>query len=309
MTSSNSSTNTKINISSQNVYGSCDLKCSYNYKYTQSNLLAKNNGVFISLSYDKGSVNPVIYNSRNYNVSKINIYSPSIHNFNNNTVNAEFIIEHIPEIGGEMLYVCIPIIASTNTSDASNILTDIIKSVANNAPAVNESTNLNISSFNLNNIVPKKPFFAYTGTQGLIGQVIVFGNNNAIPLNQTVLTKLTSIIKPYPITISGGSLFFNSKGPNNVQFNNSNNGIYISCQPTGSSIEEMQVTNNKNPINYNMDSIFSNPTVILIMQVIVGCIVFILVFLMLNYSYNYAISGSSSSIKIPKMSSFTPFYK
>jgi len=303
------STNTKINISSQNVYGDCDLKCSYNYKYTQSNLIAKNNGSFISFSHDKGSTNPVIYNTRNYNVSKINLYSPSLHNFNGNSANAEFVVEHVPVTGGEMLYVCIPIIASTNSSEASNILTEIIKSVANNAPAVNESTNLNISNFNLNTIVPKKPFFAYTGTQGLTGQVIVFGNNYSIPLNQQTLNILSKVIKPYPITISGGSLFFNKKGPNSVQNNAGNNGIYISCQPTGSSKEEMQITNNKNPINYNMESIFNNPTVLLIMQILIGCIVFILVFLMLNYGYNYAISGSSPSLKMPTMSSLKTFYK
>jgi len=305
------SSNTKINISTENVYGDCDLKCSYSYKYHQSNLVATNNGVFISLSYDKGTTSPVVYNARKYFVSKINIYSPSLHRFNDNNVNAELVIEHAPEIGGELLYVCIPIIASTNSSDASNVLTEIIKSVSNNAPNKNESTNLNISGFNLDTIVPKKPFFAYTGTQGLTGQVIVFGNNYAIPLNQSVLTKLTNIIKPYPITISGGSLFFNRKGPNDVQFNsaNSNSGIYISCQPTGSSKEEIQVTNKKNSINYNLESLLNDPTVVLILQVIIGCIVFILVFLMLNYGYNYAISGSSPSLKIPTMSSLKTFYK
>jgi hypothetical protein len=306
MTSQN--TNTKINISTENVYGDCDLKCSYNYKYTQSNLIAKNNGNFISFSHDKGTTSPVIYNTLNYNVSKINIYSPSLHTFNNNTVNAEFVIEHAPVIGGEMLYVCIPIIASTNSSEASNILTEIIKSVANSAPAVNESTNLNISNFNLNTFVPKKPFFAYTGTQGLTGQVIVFGNNYAIPLNQQTLNILSKVIKPYPITISGGSLFLNRKGPNSVQ-NNGNNGIYISCQPTGSSKEETDVTNNKNPVNYNMETVFNDPTVILIIQVIVGCVVFILIFLMLNYGYNYAISGTSPSLKMPTMGSLKTFYK
>jgi len=136
------SSNTKINISTENVYGDCDLKCSYSYKYHQSNLVATNNGVFISLSYDKGTTSPVVYNARKYFVSKINIYSPSLHRFNDNNVNAELVIEHAPEIGGELLYVCIPIIESTNSSDSSNLLTEIIQSVVNNAPSVNETTNL-----------------------------------------------------------------------------------------------------------------------------------------------------------------------
>ena len=39
-----------INISVQNIQGKCDLKCSYNFKYPESNTTAKNNGVFISLT-------------------------------------------------------------------------------------------------------------------------------------------------------------------------------------------------------------------------------------------------------------------
>lgn len=291
-----------INISSQNIYGNCDLKCSYNYTYNDSNSTATNNDVFISLTYDKGTTSPVVYNAQNYFVSKINIYSPSIHMFNDNLANGELVIEHAPEMGGNLLYVCIPIFESTNSSDASNMLTEIIESVSNNAPSVNESTNLNISNFNLDVFVPTKPFFSYSGTTGLTGQVIVFGINYAIPLNNGTLTNLAKIIKPYPITISGGNLFFNSKGPNSTQVNN--NGIYISCQPTGSSEEETQVTyDNKNPVSYNMNSVFNNSTFSKIIQVFIGCIVFILIFLILNYGYNYLTSTPQKlpTIKIPKM--------
>jgi hypothetical protein len=291
-----------INISAQNVYGNCDLKCSYNYTYNDSNSAATNNDVFISLTYDKGTANPVVYNAQNYFVSKINIYSPSIHMFNDNLANGELVIEHAPEMGGNLLYVCIPIFESTNSSDASNILTEIIESVSNNAPNVNESTNLNISNFNLDIFVPTKPFFSYSGTTGLIGQVIVFGINYAIPLNNGTLSTLSKIIKPYPITISGGNLFFNSKGPNSTQV--SDNGIYISCQPTGSSEEETQVTyDNKNPVDYNMNSILNNPTFIKIIQILFGCIIFILTCLILNFGYNYLTSTPQKlpTIKMPKM--------
>jgi len=294
--------NPTIDISSQKVYGNCDLKCSYNYQYNQSNSVATNNGVFISLSYDKGSSNQVVYNTQNYYVSQINIYSPSLHSFNGTSVNAELVIEHAPEIGGDLLYVCIPIIASTNTSDSSNILTEIIQSVASNAPAANEKTNLNLSKFNLNTIVPNKPFFSYAGTQGLVGQIIIFGITNAIPINQTVLTSLSKIIKPYPITVAGGSVFFNSKGPNTIKMKS--DGIYISCQPTGSSEEETMVSYSKNPVNYNMDAILNNPTVLLILQIFVGCIVFIIVFYVLNYSYNYFTSDGPSLVKLPKLPKF-----
>ena len=277
------STNKTINISSKNVYGNCDLKCSYNFKYNNSNLVAKNNGVFLSFTLDKGTVSPVIYNDQNYNVSKINIYSPSIHTFNSNYSNAEIVVEHVPQLGGEMLYVCIPIISSSNTSDASYIVGEIIQNVANTAPALNETTNLNLNNFNLNTIVPKKPFYSYTGIKGLVGQIIVFGNNNAIPLSQNTLNVLSKIIKPYPITISGGEIFYNSNGPNTKN----NDGIYISCQPTGSSQEEKQIVYKKN--NYD---IFSNSKINLILQTIIGFVLCILIFIVLNSAYNYFVNKS-----------------
>jgi hypothetical protein len=288
-----------INISSQNVYGNCDLKCSYNYKYNKSNSIATNEGVFVSLTYDKGTTSPVVYNTQNYYVSKIKIYTPSLHKFNDKLVNAELIIEHYPEIGGDLLYVCIPIIESTNSSDSSNMLTEIIKSISNSAPSLNEKTNLNINNFTLDTFVPQKPFFSYSGTSGLVGQIIVFGVNYAIPLNKNILAILSKIIKPYPITISGGNLFLNNKGPNNVQVNN--NGIYISCQPTGSSAEEMPVTyDNKPSVDFNLSSIFSNSNSATskVLQVIFGCIIFILLFLVLNFAYNYL---TSSPQKLPSM--------
>ena len=63
---SNNLTKKAINISSQNVYGKCDLKCVYNFKYKESVLTVKNNGVNISLSYDNSNVPPVLYNEEKY---------------------------------------------------------------------------------------------------------------------------------------------------------------------------------------------------------------------------------------------------
>jgi hypothetical protein len=285
---------TTINISSTNVYGNCDLKCSYNYKYSQSNTVAKNNDNFLSLTYDKGSTIPVVYNNNNYYVSKINIYSQSLHKFDDKYANAEFVIEHIPEKGGDTLYVCIPIISSTNSSDASTLLSGIIESVSTNAPRKNESTNINISNFNLNNIVPKKPFYAYSGTKGLTGNVIVFGINYAIPLNTNILTKLTKIIKPFPITITGSSIFLNNKGPNNT---NVKEGIYISCQPTGSSNEEVEVVTDKSEVNYDLSSMLNNPTMFIILQIFVGIILSVIIFYILNYSYKFFILGNKITFK------------
>lgn len=289
-----------INISTNNVQGKCDLKCSYNFKYPETNLTAKNNGTLISLTSDTNNTTPVTYNNQKYNVSNVSIVTPSIHMFNNSPASAEIIIEHTPISGGQQFFVGIPITSSTESSDASNFITQIIESVATNAPAANETTNINISGFTLDKIVPIKPFFSYS-TPGNQGEWIVFPIINAIPLNSGTLATLGQIIQPFPIPTPSNGLFFNSNGPNTG--GGMGDGIYISCQPTGSSEEEMSVSYNKNTSTaIDASSMLNNPTTLIIVQVIIGCIIFIITFFSLNYAYNYLVS---KPIKMPKFSGNT----
>jgi hypothetical protein len=292
------STNSEnINISTNNVQGKCDLKCSYNFKYSETNLTAKNNGSMIALTSDKSSSSPVTYNNQKYNVSNISIVSPSIHIFNNSPASAEIIIEHTPVTSGQQLLVGIPINSSTESSEASNLITQIIESVSNNAPAQGETTNINISGFSLDKIVPNKPFYSYTVPEKS-SDWIVFPIINAISLNNSTLTSLGQIIKPYPLPTPGNGLFFNSNGPNS-NGGAVGDGIYISCQPTGSSEEESAVSYSTNTSSNDLSSMLNNPTTFLIFQIIIGCIVFILTFFALNYIYNYLVS---KPIKLPTLS-------
>lgn len=287
-----------INISRDNVQGKCDLKCSYNFKYDESNTTAKNNGVMISLTYDNSNVSPVTYNNQKYNVSKMVITSPSIHIFNGSNAAAEIFIEHNPVKGGPNLMVGIPIIASTDSSTASNLITELIESVATNAPSQGDSTNLNLTGFTLENIVPKKPFYSYTESETT--EWIVFDILDAIPLNGTTLETLGKIIKAFPIPTTGGSLFFNSSGPNSM--NNLGDGIYISCQPTGSSTEETEVEYSKNTTSFDLSKLLENPITKTIIQFIIGFILIVCVFLAFSYAYNYITTGET---KLPAMPSFT----
>ena len=281
-----------INISMQNIQGKCDLKCAYNFKYQESNITAKNNGAFISLTYDNSSVSPVTYNTEKYNVSTIMITCPSIHIFNGSTEAGEIIIIHSPVKGGNQLVVAIPIKLSSESSEASNLITEVIESISNNAPNQNESTNINISGFTLDKIVPSKPFFSYTNGFDWI----VYSDLDAIPLNTSILTTLGKIIKPFPIPTPGSGLFYNSSGPNTSS--GSLEGIYISCQPTGSSQEETDVEYSKNTVSYDLVNMLNNPNVAILFQVVIGCILFLILFLFLNYVYTFLTSDS------PKIPSF-----
>jgi len=272
-----------IDISSKNVYGRCDLKCSYNFNYSDSNSVAQNNKNMLILSYEKSNIPPVVYNNNKYNVTDIIIYCPSIHTFDGNKVDGEICIQHSPVVAGPPMVVCIPILQSGDSTISSNLLKEVIDKVASLAPGQNDSTNLNISGFNLQKIVPQKPYYSYTGTGSLPGDIIVYDKTFAIPISNNSLTTLTKIIEAYPISITGGHLFYNPLGPN--QTTGSEGDIYISCQPTGSSEEEIDITKAKSIQIDDLSTLlnFNNPIFTQIFLVLMSCITFIIVFFIINY--------------------------
>ena len=287
-----------INISPRNIKGKCDLKCSYAFKYSESNSTAKNNGVLINLTYDSRSIPPVVYNNEKYVVENVTIVSPSIHTFNDNSMPGEIIITHNPQNGGNSLKVCIPFTSSSESSTAAQIISDIINKVSTNAPSQGDSTNLNMS-FSLQKIVPRKPFFVYSGGNA---DWIVYGQLDAIPLSSTTISTLQKIIKAFPIPTPGGDLFYNSKGPiSGVQLGD---GIYISCQPTGSSEEETAVEYDKNTQSFDFSNIFESPVFKLIIIIIIGCLIFIIIFYGLRSFYKYLttdVQKLPGLSKIPKI--------
>ena len=289
--------NQNINISAKNIEGKCDLKCSYAFKYSESSSTAKNNGIFISLTYDSRSEPPVTYNNEQYRVETIIILSPSMHIFNDKSMPGEIIIEHNPVKGGNKLSVCVPFTSSSESSTASTIITEIINKVATNAPSSGDSTNLNISNFNLQNIVPRKPFFAYSSGSN---DFIVFGELDAIPLSSSTISKLQQIIKPFPVPTPKAPLFYNSKGP--IAGLQIGDGIYISCQPTGSSEEETAVEYDKNTTSIDFSNIFDSPAFKLLIMIIIGCILFIIIFYGLSAFYNFLSEDAPKFPTLPKIS-------
>jgi len=289
-----------INITRDKIAGRCDLKCNYNFKYTASNLTAKNNGINVSFAFDKSNTPPVFYNQAKYNVSQMIIYSPSLHLFNGSNTNAEIIVEHIPELGGNNLYVCIPIIQSTDTSEATNILSPLIIMSSSKTPADGASANMNIN-FTLNSVVPVKPFYSYQGDFfGSKSDFIVYGRNYAIPMGQKECEILKKIIKPTSAKMVGGSLFVNEKGPNT---NLTNQGVYISCQPVNKSGQVISVEANKNQTgqpSMDLGNFGGGDGFKIMIQIIIGLIFFGILFLLLNYGYSYF-----TKAKMPDFTSFS----
>ena len=210
---------------------SCSLKCLLWYNYGNSSCTVTNQSDSLLIRYDGSS--DVMFNSLQYAPQEIRIYKPSIHTFDGQYADAEMVITHNSDNGG--LLLCIPIMASenSNASTGSNILDDIIK----HAPPQKESTTLNINDFNLNYIVPKSPYYSYTGSvpYGKCGtaqyQYVVFPKQS-IQIQRSTLDALGRLIHDSYISVHPGECYYNQKGTTQNGFSGDGQ-IYIDCQPTG----------------------------------------------------------------------------
>ena len=154
-------------------------------------------------------------------------------------------------------------------------------------------------NFSLQDIIPKKPFYTYQDEKD--SNWIVFGSNFAIPLSSSTFSTLNQIIKPFPIPTPGNSLFYNSKGP--VTGLKIGDGLYISCQPTGSSEDEVAVEYNNVPTSaIDISNILQSPIFKMIIMIIIGISLFIFVFYGISSFYNYLSSEPTKAQNTSKTS-------
>jgi carbonic anhydrase len=275
-----------IDISISNIKGKCSYKCSYSFHYNNSSCIATNRGDYLSLSYDKSSSPPVVYNATNYDVEEVRLYIPSLHSYSGSKSDGELIIVHSSNIGATPLLVCVPIKSNNVSNNSSLLFQTIVDTVANNAPADGESTTVNATNYNLSDLVPNKPFFSYTATEpyqpcaSTVDYIVYIPLNGALDMMPDTLTKLESIISSHPYDIKKGpNLFYNEKGPSRTGAGSGE--IYIDCQPVGSSEETTQiVTNNGTPISFK--DWLKEP----IVKLILGSLLFIIILYIIKYGLN-----------------------
>jgi hypothetical protein len=254
-----------IDINLGKVKGKCYFKCSYHFSYNNSTCVATNRGDYIYIAYDKASSPPVLYNSLGYDVQEIRLYSPSLHSYNNIKTDAELIIVHIGKTASRPLLVCIPIKSNNTSSTSATFFKTLVDTMASSAPIEGETTTVDVSPFNLNDLVPKKPFFSYTATEpyqpcskGLVEYIVYAPLQAFLDITPDTLTSLQSIIKTNGYDIkSGPNLFYNEKGPTN---GNIDGEIYIDCQPVDSSEETTEVVVD-NGGNFSVKDWLKNPWV------------------------------------------------
>ena len=195
-----------IDISDTHSIGKCIDKCDYSFNYKNSSIPISNKGEYLRIQYDDTSntETPVSFNSKTYKVSDIRIYSPSLHTYNGAHMPCEILIIHTPILGGNQLFVSIPVIkTSGSVNTGSTIFNAVIKNALANIPAEgNEARVDNIKNFNLNAIVPRKEYYYYTGVNFLeqpcsstIDVICYLPYVANIGINDDVLSRLSSIIQ------------------------------------------------------------------------------------------------------------------
>ena len=275
-----------IDISMSKLTGKCDLKCSYSFTYNNSSCVATNRGDYLSISYDKSSSPPVLYNATGYDVQEIRLYIPSLHSYNNSKTDGELIIIHSSNTGSNPLLVCIPIKSNNTTSVSSLFFQTLIDTVSNSAPSDGETTTVNIPKFNLSMFVPRKPFFSYSATEpyqpcsSSVEYIVFAPLQGSLDIMPETLTILQSLIQSNPYDIkTGPNLFYNEKGPGN---GSAGNDIYIDCQPVGSSEDTTEVVTDTGGSTMSFKDWLNSPVV----KIILGSLLFIIILYAINKLLN-----------------------
>jgi hypothetical protein len=195
------------------------------------------------------------------NINDVRLYFPSIHKYDNTQSDGELLIIH--NGNGSNCIISIPIISNNSSTKGEKILTTILENVISGNPNKNESTTLNISNFNLSDLLPLNiPYYYYQGqlvfdpcTQNY--NYIIFNKNDyAIHINSKLLQQLKDIFKQQPNSVSLVKdmkiLSYNKNGATNVELKGSDD-IYIECKP----VNELGTANNStdeyNNINTEME--------------------------------------------------------
>ena len=231
----------------KNTDSICDLKCEYSFKYPTTNLQVANRGEYLSFRTDPSREPPVIYNADKYDVSEIRLYGPSLHTYGGKHAACELMIVHTNMNSSGNLIVCVPMKAVPMTTGLTT-LDNVISQISKTATSAGQQTSVNLPSFSLNEIVPRKPYYSYSGTLPYTPcngsyNYVVFHMDDAISINVSSILKLGKIITPQaykPKKVKGG-LYYNKTGPKKYK-NTIEDDIYIECKPTGSEGESIVTT-------------------------------------------------------------------
>jgi carbonic anhydrase len=214
----------------------CSLKCLLHYKYGDSACKIFNGNTMLRMTYDGAS--DIVYNNTKYTPTNIFIFKPSLHKYSGKSEAAELLIIHSSSQGG--LIVSVPITVGGKLTRGSYLLKDIISAAPTSGTA-----SPSIPDYNANYLIPSSRYFTYAGPMIKSGcntstfQYVVFHPRfGSVSIDKPVFDTLDKLLNPTYIAATKGDVFVNSTGTTSNGFAGDGQ-IYIDCQPTGESEEEV----------------------------------------------------------------------
>lgn len=266
----------------------CKLKCELSFKYPISSITGRNNSEYLSFSFDQQQTMPVLFNKEKYYVESMRLYRPSLHTFNGSRTDAELVIKHNHLAGTNNLLVCIPIISQSNNIDT---IDKIISQMGEKANSEGGTANINLPSFSLQNVLPKKPYYYYNGTLPYSPcngnyEIVVYDKQDSLQITKRSLDLLKSLIREskYGIKNAKNGYFYNKKGPS-TSLETGEDDIYIECHPTGED-GEILVPKSKKSLGVDYGDTMRNILQSTIFKIVMIIIASLIGLKLLSYGFN-----------------------
>ena len=272
-----------IDIKINDEVNECSLKCNltHNYSIAEPNLTMKNNTNHLSYTVTTPSDNIAKLDNDIYHLNELQIYSPSIHQYNSKTQIGELLMIHTnPNNSSHELIISIPI-SQTGASVADVGFSNLLSISKTQIPT--ESTGYRtalIPSLNFNNLIGKRGYYTYEGNHiNYCSQkahyIVFYPSTFALFISNDYLSNnLISILTNSDIGVQdNNNYFFNKNGANSF---NIGDGVYMDCVAVNTSDDTIQV-----PVYSSTFGDSSSGKIILQMVIIfsVLSIVFLIIYL------------------------------
>lgn len=275
-----------INIITNQEVNQCTNKCNLTYanSIAEQDVIVTNNGTYISVAITNGENTAQLDNS-DYALSELQIYSPSLHQYNNaNQIGEILMVYDSTESSTEQLIISVPISqgGGSVTDQGFNNLMNIVNVYT---PTLGDNSNFVISDLNFNNFISTSSFYTYTGNvinncETTAYYILFYPTTFSIfiPNNYIYNNQITCITSSGVTVEPNTDYFFNPEGAN---FGNGD-GIYMDCVAVNTSQEEEVVPMSGSYTSYT-GSALQNPTVVQIVQYIIFSLFIIIIFLAIYF--------------------------
>lgn len=221
----------------------CEGKCQFSYTLPNVDAVSiVNSTSFLLFTLNEGPNSGVTFNGTKYSVKHLQVFAPSIHQYDSINASAEaIIVAQAP--GRGYLYICTPI----ELGGSAGPLDPLISLAIERVPTAGSQTTIN-EKLDANALCLDSKFFNYTGT-GLGARTscdpgatfIVYAPPNKISILPGTLEKLKKVIVAdcgLP-PVANDSVVVNLDGPGEQV---AGGDIYIKCEPTGHSMATKEVS-------------------------------------------------------------------